>query len=104
MEYLRPSLRSVGLNLAVGIFYTIGCVSVPWLSHAAGDWRLFMLCIACPALLLPAVPFVVPESARWTLAAGKGPQRAFRSLQRIAKLNGKELDAEAEADFLVPIN
>jgi len=101
MEYLRPGLRSVGLNLAVGVFYTIGCVSVPWLSYAAGHWRLFLLLTACPALLLPVVPFLVPESARWALASGKGPHAAFRSMQRIAKLNGKELQPEDEAEFLV---
>ncbi|XP_059472589.1 solute carrier family 22 member 13-like isoform X2 [Neocloeon triangulifer] len=101
MEYLRPSLRSVGLNLAVGVFYMVGCVSVPWISHAAGHWRFFILITASPALLLPIVPFLVPESARWALAAGKGPQAAFQSMQKIAKFNKRKLLPEDEANFIV---
>jgi MFS transporter, OCT family, solute carrier family 22 (organic cation transporter), member 13 len=104
MEYLRPSLRSIGLNLAVGVFYTIGCVSLPWLTHVAGHWRNFLFLIACPAFILPVVPFLVPESARWALASGKGPHSALSSMQKIAKFNGKKLLPEDEADFLVYIS
>ncbi|CAB3382639.1 Hypothetical predicted protein [Cloeon dipterum] len=99
MEYLRPDLRSVGLNMAIGVFYMVGCVSVPWLSRLAGHWRLFLLVTASPAIILLVIPFLVPESARWALAVGKGPQAAIRSMKKIAKLNRRKLLAQEEAQF-----
>ncbi|GLH02804.1 Uncharacterized protein GBIM_08772 [Gryllus bimaculatus] len=54
MEYLSPELRTTGLNLTIGVFYTAGCVAVPWLALWLGSWRRLMLAVAAAHALLPA--------------------------------------------------
>jgi hypothetical protein len=55
MEYLRPDMRTLGLNMCIGLFYCVGTIAVPWVAlvalpvvllgaHAAGS----LLLLAAP--------------------------------------------------------
>ncbi|XP_067013677.2 organic cation transporter protein isoform X2 [Anabrus simplex] len=92
MEYLRPQFRTAGLNLTIGVFYSLGCVAVPWTALWLHTWRRLMLVVAAMHAVVPGYMFVVPESARWLLQQGR-VNDALKCFQRVAKYNGKELDA-----------
>ncbi|PSN44621.1 hypothetical protein C0J52_10017 [Blattella germanica] len=89
MEYMRPDMRTFGLNLCIGVFYCIGCVVSPWLALFSGDWRYFLFGISAPMLLVPALAFLLPESAGWLINKGRIEDAVLR-FNRIAKINGKE--------------
>lgn len=59
MEYVRPSMRTIGLNLCIGVFYCIGCVSVPLVAMALGTWRRFLLATSLPTTVVIGYYFVV---------------------------------------------
>ncbi|KAK7869297.1 hypothetical protein R5R35_012866 [Gryllus longicercus] len=98
MEYLSPELRTTGLNLTIGVFYTAGCVAVPWLALWLGSWRRLMLAVAAAHALLPAYWALVPESARWLLQRGR-VDAALRCFRRVAHCNGRRLDPDAQRRF-----
>lgn len=98
MEYMSPELRTTGLNLTIGIFYTAGCIAVPWLAMWLGDWRRLMLTVAGAHALLPAYWMLVPESARWLLQRGR-VDAALRCFRRVARWNGRKLDPASEKCF-----
>ncbi|CAH0562623.1 unnamed protein product [Brassicogethes aeneus] len=90
LEYIRPSLRTLGLNLCIGIFYTLACMCVPWIAVALKSWKLFLIFVATPHMLVLLFYYVVPESAQWLMSKGK-IEKAIECYKRIAKSNGKTL-------------
>jgi MFS family permease len=107
LEYMRPDKRTLGLNLCIGVFHTLACIVVPWLAIWAGNWRLFLLIITLPNIVVPGFYFCVPESASWLLSKGR-VQDALRCFRRVAACNGKTLPPgvvqtfETSAKFSVP--
>lgn len=91
MEYLRPSLRTAGLNLCIGFFYCFACVSIPWIAVYVGNWQNFMLVVSLPHLLVVGFYYAIPESAQWLISKGR-IDSAIRCFERIAKTNKKELE------------
>ncbi|KAK5639180.1 hypothetical protein RI129_011672 [Pyrocoelia pectoralis] len=91
MEYMRPSMRTFGLNLCIGVFYCISCVIVPWLAVGLGSWKWFLLAISLPHLLIISFYFFVPESAQWLISKGR-TEDAIRCFQRIAYVNNRKID------------
>ena len=90
LEYMRPDKRTLGLNLCIGVFHTLACIVVPWLAIWAGNWRLFLLVITLPNIVVPGFYFCVPESASWLLSKGR-VQDARQCFRRVAACNGKTL-------------
>ncbi|KAF5288061.1 hypothetical protein FQR65_LT12111 [Abscondita terminalis] len=90
MEYIRPSMRTFGLNLCIGVFYCISCMAVPWVAVLFGDWKWFLLIISLPHLSILVFYVLVPESAQWLISKGK-TEKAIICFQRIAQINGKEV-------------
>lgn len=88
MEYIRPSMRTFGLNLTIGVFYCAFSILVPWTAVFAKNWRYFLIIIAVPHLLVLLYYLVVPESAQWLISKGK-MEKALKAYRRIAKINGK---------------
>nr|CAD7573319.1 unnamed protein product [Timema californicum] len=87
MEYMRPNMRTLGLNLCIGVFYSLGCVVVPWVAVLTRDWRHFLLVVSTPLVVVPAYYLLVPESARWLINKGRTDE-AITCFLRIAKFNG----------------
>lgn len=98
MEYIRPSMRTFGLNLCIGVFYCLGSMITPWIAASLGDWKYFLLAVAIPSLLVPSFYFLIPESAQWLISKHKIDE-AINSFQKIAKLNNKVLDTASIDEF-----
>lgn len=98
MEYIRPSMRTFGLNLCIGVFYCLGSMMTPWIAASLGDWKYFLLAVAFPSLLVPTFYFLIPESAQWLISKHK-IEEAIKSFQKIAKLNKKVLDTSTIDEF-----
>ncbi|KAJ8951423.1 hypothetical protein NQ318_006852 [Aromia moschata] len=94
MEYIKPSLRTFGLNLCIGIFYCLSCMAVPWVAVLLGNWRLFLVFISIPHLFVLGFFCLVPESAQWLISKGRTDE-AIECFTRIAKINRKTISVKA---------
>ncbi|XP_065355054.1 organic cation transporter-like protein [Calliphora vicina] len=99
MEYLRPSLRTVGLSICIGLFYCLGSMSAPWIAVLMHSWRGFLLATSIPLITVPLFYFVVPESVQWLISKQKY-DKAVECLQRVAKINGKVVDESIYNEFI----
>lgn len=98
MEYIAPRMRTIGLNLCIGIFYCLGSVITPWLAVWLGNWKLYLVATILPALIVPSFYFIIPESAQWLISKNQG-DKALICYQKIAKFNRKDLDETFIIDF-----
>lgn len=98
MEYIAPRMRTVGLNICIGIFYCIGSVISPWLAVWLGNWKLYLIATIAPALVVPFFYFIIPESAQWLISKNQ-LDKALICYQKIAKFNQKELDDNFIVEF-----
>lgn len=98
MEYIAPRMRTIGLNLCIGVFYCLGSVISPWLAVWLGSWKLYLIATILPALLVPTFYFIIPESAQWLISRNQ-LDKALVCYQKIAKFNQKELDENFILDF-----
>ncbi|KAG5890981.1 hypothetical protein JTB14_037967 [Gonioctena quinquepunctata] len=94
MEYIKPSLRTMGLNVCIGVFYCLSCMAVPWVAALLGNWRFFLIFISIPHLLVLAFYFLVPESAQWLISKGR-TEEAISCFRKIAKINRRTIDEKA---------
>ncbi|KAH8268021.1 hypothetical protein KR018_006526 [Drosophila ironensis] len=95
LEYVSPSMRNVGLNLMMAIFYCLGMISASWHAVFLGSWRSFMAWSALPQIMVTFFYFLVQESAQW-LVTRHDLEGAVLRLRRVAKFNRREV---SEADF-----
>ncbi|XP_054726747.1 organic cation transporter protein [Anastrepha obliqua] len=98
LEYIRPSMRTLGLNLAVGVFYTIGLVFTPWLAVLVGHWQLYLACTSLPILSVVLFYFVVQESAQW-LVTRNDVDGAIKRLKRVARFNKRKVTPAEFEEF-----
>jgi OCT family organic cation transporter-like MFS transporter 4/5 len=97
MEYVRPSMRTFGLNLCIGVFYCLACMVVPWVAVWLQNWKLLLLVISVPHLSVLAFYLVVPESAQWLISKGR-TNDAIQRFKWIAKINQRVLtDKQVDA-------
>lgn len=94
MEYIKPEMRTIGLNLCIGVFYCLSCTAVPWIAVAAKSWRAFLTIVSAPHIFVLGFYFLVPESAQWLLSKGKS-DTAVSCYTRIAKINKNKIDQKA---------
>ena len=99
MEYLRPSLRTIGLSVCIGFFYCLGSMAAPWIAVLMQTWRGFLIATATPLLIVPMFYFIVPESVQWLISKQKY-DKAVECLKRVAKTNGKQVDEVYYSDFI----
>ncbi|XP_064549861.1 organic cation transporter-like protein isoform X2 [Drosophila montana] len=99
MEYMRPSLRTIGLSVCIGVFYCLGSMGAPWVAVLMGSWRGFLLVTSLPFALVPLFYFIVPESVQWLISKQKY-DKAMTCLKRVAKINGRQLDDSVYAQFI----
>ncbi len=90
MEYIRPSMRTFGLNLCIGIFYCIGSIVSPWIAVGVGDWKIFLLVTSLPVIVVPLLYFWVEESTLWLISMND-VDAAVDCFVRVAKFNRKPL-------------
>ncbi|KNC25680.1 Organic cation transporter-like protein [Lucilia cuprina] len=99
MEYLRPSLRTVGLSICIGFFYCLGSMAAPWIAVLMQSWRGFLIATSIPLITVPLFYFVVPESVQWLISKQKY-DKAVECLKRVAKINGKVVDESCYREFI----
>ncbi|GAB0092743.1 organic cation transporter protein [Sergentomyia squamirostris] len=98
MEYIRPSMRTFGLNICIGIFYCLGSMVTPWIAVAVGNWKVFLLVTSLPIAIIPGFYFILPESVHWLIAKGD-VDGAINSFLRVAAFNKRHLDEQTIRDF-----
>ncbi|CAD7092957.1 unnamed protein product [Hermetia illucens] len=98
LEYIRPSMRTLGLNLGVGLFYCLGLVFTPWIAVVAGHWQYFLATTSIPLLSVILFYFMVQESAQW-LVTQNDIEGAIKRLKRVAKFNGKTVSDDDFEEF-----
>lgn len=98
MEYIKPSMRTFGLNICIGIFYCIGSMISPWIAVGVGDWKLFLLATSLPVIVVPLMYFLVEESALWLISTND-IDAAVNCFVRVAKFNRKTLTKSDIEDF-----
>lgn len=103
MEYIRPSMRTFGLNIIIGIFYCFGSFVTPWIAVLAGNWKLYLVISTAPILVVPFFYYAVPESAQWLLAKNQF-EKAMQCFQRVAKFNGKTLNNDDINEFKMHVS
>ncbi|XP_064549590.1 solute carrier family 22 member 3-like isoform X2 [Drosophila montana] len=99
LEYMRPSLRTVCLNISYGFFSCLGLVITPWIAILTGSWRRFMLLDALPIIVVPFFYYFVPESVQWLISRQKY-DKAIESLRRVAKMNGRQINDSEFEEFI----
>ncbi|RVE54029.1 hypothetical protein evm_001432 [Chilo suppressalis] len=79
----------------VGIIYQIpfnlGHLSLPVFGYFLRDWNMFQLAISLPSVLFLSYYFLLPESPRWLLTAGK-TEEAAKIMEIAAKRNNRPVD------------
>lgn len=98
LEYIRPSMRTLGINMAVGLFYTLGLVFTPWLAVVVGSWKYYLAFTSIPILSVILFYFMVQESAQW-LVTRDNIDGAIMRLKRVAKFNGRDVSNEDFNEF-----
>ncbi|ERL86156.1 hypothetical protein D910_03569 [Dendroctonus ponderosae] len=94
MEYLRPSMITFGLNICIGVFYSISCMSVPWVAVWVGNWKTLLIIVSGAHLTVLLFYLIVPESAQWLISKGR-TEEAIVCFQRIARINGRTIKPKA---------
>lgn len=91
-------MRTLGINLAVGLFYTLGLVFTPWLAVVVGNWKYYLAFTSIPILSVMLFYFMVQESAQW-LVTRDNVDGAIMRLKRVAKFNGKNVSNDDFNEF-----
>ncbi|KAJ2944015.1 hypothetical protein O0L34_g8342 [Tuta absoluta] len=100
MEYVGPSYRTMVGGLSMALFFGGGSLALPWMAYYIADWKTLLWVTSLPMLLAIAVPFTVPESARWLTSRGK-VKKAVEILRKLEKVNGTKIPEDAMNDFVV---
>lgn len=95
---MSPSLRNVGLNTVLGLFYSLGLISASWLAVLVGHWKTFLACSSLPLLLVTLFYFLVQESAQW-LVTRNDIDGAIKRLRRVAQINRRVVSDDDFKEF-----
>ncbi|XP_076631509.1 carcinine transporter [Colletes latitarsis] len=89
LELVGPNYRSF-VTVMTCSFYTMGLCMLAGVTYLIRDWRTLAVTTSAPFLLYFFYWWFLPESPRWLLAKGRLGE-ANDILERLAKVNGKEL-------------
>ncbi|XP_077314647.1 solute carrier family 22 member 6 isoform X1 [Lithobates pipiens] len=92
VEWVPTKVRTITGTLA-GYSYTVGQLLLAGLAYGIRDWRWLQLCVSLPFFVFFFYSWWFPESARWLVLSGK-PAKAVKEMKRVAKLNGRQEEAE----------
>ncbi|CAG9854103.1 unnamed protein product [Phyllotreta striolata] len=89
IELVGPRDRTL-VTILINIAYSLALITLAVIVWAIRDWRWMALTTTLPFLLLFLSWPLLPESPRWLMARGKF-DKAERILQKMARINGKQL-------------
>lgn len=78
------------LNMTIGIFYTIGSITAPWVLLAVGYWKYYMSIVCVLQFFVLAGCHTLPESFQLLAARGYA-YKSVQALFKVAQYNKKEL-------------
>ncbi|XP_060523851.1 organic cation transporter protein-like isoform X2 [Cylas formicarius] len=85
MELVGTKWRTI-LCILYQIPFNLGHLLLPVISYFLRDWRYFQAAISLPSLIFISYYWILPESPRWLLAAGK-KDSAIKVLKKAAAYN-----------------
>lgn len=91
-------MRTMGLNLCIGIFYCLGSMVTPWIAVYLGSWKSYLIYTSLPIAIVPFFYFILPESAQW-LISKNDIEGAIVCYCRVARFNGRTLDNDTIESF-----
>ena len=91
-------MRTLGLNLGIGLFYCLGLVFTPWIAVVTGHWQYFLATTSIPLLSVIFFYPMISESAQW-LVTRDNLDGAVERLKRVAKFNGKTVHDDDFEEF-----
>lgn len=100
LEYVGPQYRTWVANMSIALYFGAGCLTLPWLAVWLADWRLLLWVTSLPMLMVLAVPFCIPESARWLTSKGHINQ-AISVLKKFERINNTTIPQDVLDDFIV---
>uniref|UniRef100_S4PK73 Organic cation transporter n=2 Tax=Pararge aegeria TaxID=116150 RepID=S4PK73_9NEOP len=100
LEYVGPRYRTWVANLSIALYFGGGCLILPWLALWIGDWRNLLWATTIPFLMVIAVPYTVPESARWLSSRGR-VNDAVKVIRRFEKVNRTKVPDDVMDEFIV---
>lgn len=98
LEYMRPSMRTFGLNLCIGIFYCLGSMVTPWIAVYLASWKKYLIVTSLPIAIVPFFYFILPDSAQWMISKND-IEGAIVCFRRVARWNGRTLDNDTIESF-----
>ncbi|XP_076650270.1 organic cation transporter protein [Halictus rubicundus] len=99
LEYVGPKWRTFTANVAYGIFFTLGGVSLPWIAYGVSNWRMFSIITSVPLAFSILTYFLLPESVRWLISQGR-IERAVGIIRKIEKTNKRTIPDNVFREFL----
>ncbi|XP_061204609.1 solute carrier family 22 member 6-like isoform X1 [Neopsephotus bourkii] len=92
MEWIPTEARAV-VGTINGYCYTLGQFLLAAVAFALPHWRWLQLAVSLPFGLFFLYSWLLPESARWQLSAGR-PHQALAGLRCVARVNGRRQEGE----------
>ncbi|XP_031628549.1 organic cation transporter-like protein isoform X2 [Contarinia nasturtii] len=93
IEWVSSRYRALGIAL-IGTTFSLGEMLLGFLAMYIHNFRYLLRVLYAPGLLVVFYFWLVPESVRWLLITGR-IDRAIKTLQRIARVNGKTLSEKS---------
>ncbi|XP_045449762.1 organic cation transporter protein-like [Melitaea cinxia] len=87
MELIGTKYRDT-IGILYQIPFNLGHLTLPLFGYFLRNWNTFQLAISLPSILFLSYYFLLPESPRWLMTAGR-VEDTLTILKRIAKRNGR---------------
>ncbi|EMP25797.1 Solute carrier family 22 member 6-A [Chelonia mydas] len=92
IEWIPTDVRAI-VGTINGYSYTTGQFILAGVAYAIPDWRWLQLTVSLPFFVFFLYSWLFVESARWLVISGK-PERAVKTLRKVARINGKMEEGE----------
>ncbi|KAM4544488.1 solute carrier family 22 member 6 [Odontesthes bonariensis] len=92
VEWIPTRVRTV-TGTVTGYCYTLGQLLLAAVAYFLRDWRWLTLAVSLPFYVFFLISWWFHESSRW-LALNNKPEQAVKTLQSVARFNGRHDEAE----------
>lgn len=97
MELVGPKYRGFG-GIFLHFCYSIGMVILGVMAMLLLNWRILLLSVYFPSVIITIYLYFIPESVRWLISKGRYSE-ALSFLQKVARFNKNQLSEETFKEF-----